>query len=74
MELSPRDPATLYNAACLFSLAGEIDKCFECFERAVENGFHNVSWLENDPDLASVRDDPRYARLLESITDVHEAH
>jgi TolB-like protein/Flp pilus assembly protein TadD len=64
MELGPRDTATLYNAACLFSLMGEFDKCFECFDGAVHYGFSNRSWLENDPDLAPIRSDPRYAELL----------
>jgi adenylate cyclase len=72
MELGPRDPATLYNAACLFCLAGQLDRCFECFELAVDNGFHNSSWLENDPDLEAVREDPRYHRLLERLS--RESH
>jgi len=67
MVLSPRDPATLYNAGCLFSLVGEVDRCFECFEKAVEYGFSNRRWLEGDPDLAAVRGDPRFHALLESI-------
>jgi adenylate cyclase len=64
MELAPRDSATLYNAGCLFSLLGEIDKCFHCFELALECGFSNRAWLENDPDLGAIRSDPRYKLLL----------
>jgi serine/threonine protein kinase/Tfp pilus assembly protein PilF len=67
MEIGPRDPATLYNAACLFALNDELDQCFACFERAVEFGFSNRAWLENDPDLAAARDDPRYQALLDKI-------
>jgi serine/threonine protein kinase/tetratricopeptide (TPR) repeat protein len=70
MELGPRDPATLYNAACLFCLTGEVDRCFECFNLAVENGFSNLRWLENDPDLAGVREDPRYLLLLKDLSAV----
>jgi serine/threonine protein kinase/tetratricopeptide (TPR) repeat protein len=67
MELAPRDAATLYNAACLFSIMGDLDKCFECFHRAVEHGFSNRTWLESDPDLTNIRSDPRYEALLKSI-------
>jgi tetratricopeptide (TPR) repeat protein len=67
MELAPRDPATLYNAACLFSLMGEIDKAFECLDRAVEHGFANRAWTENDTDLDAIRSDPRYEALLKEM-------
>jgi TolB-like protein/Flp pilus assembly protein TadD len=71
MELGPRDPATLYNSACLFALLGDADRCFECFDRAVEHGFANAQWLEHDPDLDGVRDDPRYAALIGQIEAGH---
>ena len=67
MHMAPRDPGTLYNAACLFSLMGDPDHCFECFERALEHGFSNRAWLENDPDLEPVRSDPRYRELLSQL-------
>ena len=68
MEVGADDSATYYNAACLFSLMGETDRCFECFDHAVEYGFANRAWLENDPDLEAVRSDPRYAQLVERIS------
>ena len=68
LEMAPDDPATLYNVACLFSLTGDTDRCFQCFDTAVGNGFSNRRWLENDPDLNPVRDDPRYAALLERMS------
>jgi adenylate cyclase len=67
MALGPRDPATLYNSACLFALLGDLDRCFECFERAVEHGFSNVQWLEHDPDLDGIREDGRYQQLLDDL-------
>jgi serine/threonine protein kinase/Tfp pilus assembly protein PilF len=65
MELGPRDTATLYNAACLFSLMGDFERCFECLERAVEIGFSNRAWVETDPDLEPIRSDPRFKLLLD---------
>lgn len=64
MALGPRDTGTLYNAACLFSIMGDFDKCFECLDGAVNFGFSNRAWLETDPDLGPIRSDPRYERLL----------
>jgi serine/threonine protein kinase/Tfp pilus assembly protein PilF len=67
MTLAPDDPATLYNAACLFSVMGEYDKCFECLEQAFDNGFANGEWMENDPDLEAIREDPRYKVLIDRL-------
>jgi serine/threonine protein kinase/Tfp pilus assembly protein PilF len=67
MVLAPDDAATLYNAACLFCIMGEIEKCFECLEKSVDNGFAHPQWLENDPDLTEIRKDPRYKKLLDRL-------
>ncbi len=67
MILAPDDPATLYNAGCLFCLMGAYDKCFECFEKAFDNGFAHKEWMENDPDLQPIRSDPRYKALIDRL-------
>jgi serine/threonine protein kinase/Tfp pilus assembly protein PilF len=68
MQLAPEDAATLYNAGCLFCIMEEIDKCFDCLDKAIDNGFAHPQWLENDPDLTAIRKDPRYKKLLERLT------
>jgi serine/threonine protein kinase/Flp pilus assembly protein TadD len=67
MKLGPDDPATLYNAGCLFSVMGEYEKCFESLEKALDNGFAHRVWLESDPDLEPIRSDPRYQALLDRM-------
>jgi tetratricopeptide (TPR) repeat protein len=67
MKLAPEDVATLYNAGCLFSIMGEIEKCFECLEASVDLGFGHPQWLETDPDLEGIRDDPRYQKMLDRL-------
>jgi len=67
MKLGPDDVVTLYNAACLFCVMGDYDRCFECLGKAVDNGFAHRVWLENDPDLEPIRKESRYGSLLERI-------
>ena len=56
---------TYYNAACSRALAGEREKAIEDLERAFATGFmQDRAAVLQDPDLATVRDDPRFRRLV----------
>jgi adenylate cyclase len=53
--------------ACLYALEDEPDKAIACLEEAVNVGFGNRGWIENDPDLDSLRGHPRFQALLASL-------
>lgn len=56
---------TFYNAACARALAGERDRAIEDLERSFASGFPpNRAAVMQDPDLASVREDPRFQKLV----------
>lgn len=63
LALKPKDPATRYNAACFYAKNDEIEKALDCLENSVTSR----TWIENDPDLNALRDDPRYKALVESL-------
>jgi adenylate cyclase len=46
---------------------GETEKAIDCLERAVDLGGSWLSWGENDPDLNSLREHPRFKLLLERL-------
>jgi len=58
------DAGVSYNAACLYALEGKVDKAIASLEQAITRGFGNRAWLEHDPDLDALRDDPRFLQLL----------
>jgi len=64
-EQGLRDVGTAYNAACTASLAGEKAEAFTWLERAMDAGFSNPSHLAQDPDLAPLRAEPAFARIVE---------
>ncbi len=64
LSIDPGDPMILYNVACVFAQAGEIDQSIRMLERAVESGFGHKVWIENDSDFDPLRDDPRFHELL----------
>lgn len=66
LAIDPEDAGVRYNVACLYALEGEKDRAFQCLEDAFRAGFGNREWLEKDPDIASLRDDPRFAALLKA--------
>ncbi|MGD8726740.1 MAG: protein kinase [Gemmatimonadales bacterium] len=65
--VDPEDAGIAYNVACLYALEGETGKAFDCLERAIGRGFGNRDWLERDPDLESLRGDPRFIELIDGI-------
>jgi mannose-6-phosphate isomerase-like protein (cupin superfamily) len=58
---------TSYNAGCLEALAGDADEAFEHLRRAkaLDRKGESAAYFREDSDLDSLRDDPRYAELLE---------
>lgn len=56
--------AALYNIACCQSQLGDIETSLAAFAGALENGFQDVETARSDPDLAKVREDPRFEGLL----------
>ena len=67
LEMEPDDPAVLYNVACIYVTVGELDEAMGLLERSVEIGFSHLGWIENDPDLDPLRDQPRFKALLEKL-------
>jgi TolB-like protein/Flp pilus assembly protein TadD len=65
--IEPDDPSVLYNVACFYAEVGETEKALDCLEEAVLPGRANRSWMENDADLDSLRDHPRFAGILAAI-------
>ncbi len=60
------DTSTLYyNLACAETLLGETDAAIEHLQRALEGDRSLAAYLAEDKDLAPLRDDPRFAELLQ---------
>ncbi len=62
-DLRPDDPIVHYNLACSLALLGRPDDAFASLERAMVLGYRDFAYMDKDPDLAPVREDPRYRDL-----------
>lgn len=62
----------LYTAACCLALDGKRDRAFAMLDRSVAAGWRDVELTKTDPDLASLRGDPRWPPVV-SATDAKQA-
>jgi adenylate cyclase len=67
------DGNNFYNIACLYAILGQSAEAILMLERAIDSGFKEVEIFHTDPDLASLRDEPAFKRLLESVSQIQTA-
>lgn len=58
---------TMYDLACVYALNDDKDAAFKWLDRAAKSGFSNANAIIKDPDLASLRTDLRWNKLLDSL-------
>jgi serine/threonine protein kinase/Flp pilus assembly protein TadD len=64
LGLNPGDPHICYNVACVYALLGRADQAIELLDKAISLGLWFKDWAKTDPDLNSLRDDPRFQQLM----------
>lgn len=57
----------LYNLACVQALQGRTDGALQALEQAIAAGFKSRGSLQQDPDLATLRADARFQKLVASL-------
>jgi adenylate cyclase len=69
LAIDPDDIYTQYNAACIYSMLGEIERSFDLLERLLPHAGHELKagWIKHDSDLDPLRSHPRYQKILELI-------
>ncbi len=60
----PKRSDAMYNLACFYSRAGRRDEAVPLLRESIQLNPEAVTWARTDPDLESIRDDPRVRELL----------
>jgi hypothetical protein len=60
----PHDPTAHYNLACRYALLKQPDQALGSLRKAVELGYRDFRFMEQDHDLDSIRKDPRFRQLV----------
>ena len=64
LELEPNNPTALYNTGVVHALQGQKDAAFEWLARARSTGKVDITQIDGDNDLVSLKGDVRFAALL----------
>ena len=48
-----------------YLLVGEVDDGLECLNLAIENGFDDFKYLRSDADVAALRKDSRFEKMMD---------
>ena len=65
LEKGEDTASNAYNAACSYALSGGKENAFKYLQKSVDLGFLNVGHISSDSDLKSLRDDPRWKKIID---------
>ena len=69
VEIDPHDGMALYNCACAYAGIGKKEEALACLKSSYEKGTMNViEWIESDPNLDPIRDDPRFREIFSKFS------
>jgi adenylate cyclase len=69
LAIDPHDVNNQYNAACIYTKLGDIERALDVLERVLPHAGYELKhgWIKHDSDLDPLRDHPRYQKILELI-------
>jgi hypothetical protein len=64
VSVRPADPTAHYNLACRYALLKQPEQAIGSLRKAIELGYRDFRYIEEDHDLDSIRKDPRFRQLV----------
>ncbi len=65
VRLDPFNPAAHYNLACSLALKKRRKAALQSLRNALELGYDDFSWMQQDPDLKSLHGDPVFHKMVQ---------
>lgn len=65
VRMEPTNPAAHYNLACSLALKKRRQAALQSLRNALELGYDDFGWIEQDPDLKCLHGDPNFHELIE---------
>ena len=67
VRLEPKNPTAHYNLACSLALCKKRPDALRSLRTAVSLGYDDLDWMEQDPDLETLKADPEFKKLLSQL-------
>lgn len=67
VRLEPTNATAHYNLACSLALCKKRPDALRSLRRALALGYDDFHWMEQDPDLEILKDDPEFQQLLRQL-------
>jgi len=67
VRLEPDNPTAHYNLACSLALCKKRPDALRSLRKALSLGYDDLDWMEQDPDLEILKDDPEFRKLLSRL-------
>ena len=64
LAMEPDDPSVLYNIACAFAAENQTEEAVAALNKAIDKGFGHWKWIDHDPDLDCLRNEPGFREIL----------
>jgi tetratricopeptide (TPR) repeat protein len=64
VRLEPENPTAHYNLACSLALCKKRPDALRSLRKALSLGYDDLDWMEQDPDLEILKNDPEFRKLL----------
>lgn len=65
IQLIPQEPSGHYNLACALARQGKLEEAVKALDQAVSLGFKDARHIEQDKDLAALKDRPDFKKIVE---------
>jgi tetratricopeptide (TPR) repeat protein len=67
VRLLPSDATARYNLACSLALVKRKAEALRSLRQAVELGYRDLDWMQQDPDLEGLKQHPAFQALLQEL-------
>ena len=67
VRLLPTNATAHYNLACSLALVKRKTDALKSLRQAVELGYRDFDWMQQDPDLEGLKDHPSFVALLQEL-------
>lgn len=67
VKLQPTNATAHYNLACSLALSKRKSDALRELRQAVQLGYRDFDWMQQDPDLEGLKKDPEFQALLDTL-------